>query len=116
MAMAAAQATATINPPRRKSSGPKRPAAATTPDDSDSDGATAPKRTKNGDGGAPEHSDGKRSRLHADACSRGFCLLGADRTWTNGGAVSSAAALVGAALAGIREFRELALDLEGNSS
>lgn len=57
--MAAAQATATtINPPRRKSSGgPKRPAAATTPEDSDSDGATAPKRTKNGDGGAPEHSD-----------------------------------------------------------
>ncbi|XP_050039503.1 nucleolar transcription factor 1-like [Dermacentor andersoni] len=57
MAMAAAQATATINPPRRKSSGPKRPAPAATPDDSDSDGATTPKRTKNGDGGAPEHSD-----------------------------------------------------------
>lgn len=57
--MAAAQATATtINPPRRKSGGgPKRPAATTAPEDSDSDEATAPKRTKNGDGGAPEHSD-----------------------------------------------------------
>uniref|UniRef100_A0A1E1XCU3 Putative upstream binding transcription factor rna polymerase i n=1 Tax=Amblyomma aureolatum TaxID=187763 RepID=A0A1E1XCU3_9ACAR len=57
MALAAAQATTTINPPRRKSSGPKRPAAAAPADDSDSDDATAPKRTKNGDGGAPEHSD-----------------------------------------------------------
>lgn len=57
MAMAAAQATATINPPRRKSSGPKRPAAAAPADDSDSDGATAAKRTKNGDGETHEHSD-----------------------------------------------------------
>lgn len=58
MAMAAAQAaTTTINPPRRKSSSAKRPAAAAAADDSDSDGATASKRTKNGDGGAPEHSD-----------------------------------------------------------
>lgn len=56
--MAAAQAaTTTINPPRRKSSSAKRPAAAAAADDSDSDGATASKRTKNGDGGAPEHSD-----------------------------------------------------------